>query len=133
MFDSVFPSKFEITLTIKLPDVVAAIVANNATLQQVLSKVSVIQSQGEKIMSAIGDFITASTTFMDTMEAGIDGIAGDVTGLKDDIAALQASLGESPTPEQIAAMQALTVRQTALATKTNDLDAQTPPKAPAQP
>ncbi len=79
-----------------------------------------------KIMSAISDFTAKVQAFFDRQDTAITDLQGDVKTLNDQIAALQASNG-AITPEDQAALDAITERASAVSDKLDALDQLTPP------
>jgi len=79
-----------------------------------------------KIMSAISDFTTKVQAFFDRQDKAITDLQDDVKTLNDQIAALQASNG-AITPEDQAALDAITERASTISDKLDALDALTPP------
>jgi len=112
--------------------------------KQLLSVISTINSMEKRIMSKITDFATAQTAFNARIGTAIDGVATSVSGLTDDVAALNAKILElqnsagQVTPEDQALIDELQVSGEALATRAEAasqalaaLDALTPPEVPA--
>ena len=112
--------------------------------KQLLSVISTINSMEKRIMSKITDFATAQTAFNARIGTAIDGVAASVSGLTDDVAALNAKILElqnsagQVTPEDQALIDELQVSGEALATRAEAasqalaaLDALTPPEVPA--
>ena len=83
-------------------------------------------------MSAISEFAAKQAAHNAAIDAGLDGIAGDVQGLKDLIAQLQTSPGTISAEDQ-ATLDALEAKAAATADKVAALDAATPPIAPPEP
>ena len=102
-----------------------------------------IEEIGNKIMSAISDFLSKQTAFdarqstaIDALVASIAGVSSDVDTLNAKITELQNSSG-GVTPEDQASINALQEQGEALSTKLEAvstalaaLDAQTPPAVP---
>jgi hypothetical protein len=101
-----------------------------------------LHAMEHRIMSKISEFAQRQAEFYRAQSEAVEGIvssvaglSGDLTSLKDQIAALQASPGVF-TPEDQAAMDkleadtgALTERLTSVSTELQKLDAMTPPVA----
>ncbi len=81
------------------------------------------------IMSAISDFAAKQDAHNDAIDTAITGLQGDVQGLKDEIAKLQASSG-TVTAEDQASLDRLETRAAAISDKLAALDALTPPVPP---
>lgn len=79
-------------------------------------------------MSALSDFITAMQSFQDRQSAALAGVAGDVTELKAQIAALIAA--GTLSPAELAAMQGIEAKAGTIADGLEAVDAQTPPTPP---
>lgn len=90
---------------------------------------TLITNMEERIMTKLDDYIAAQTAVNTQISTAVDGLVGDVQNLNDQIAALVAAQG-TPTPEQQAALDALTATGQAMADKLTALDAVTPPVAP---
>lgn len=80
-------------------------------------------------MSEVSDFVAAMKELQARQSAALEGIKGDVTGLKHSIDRLL----ERPTidPADVQALQELRANAEAAVAKMEALDAETPPKAPA--
>lgn len=85
-----------------------------------------ITQQGDTIMQAIQDFAAAQTATLKQIDDGLNALAGDVNNLDAQIAALTAQLGVL-SPEDQAALGAVTASSAALVAKVQALDALTPP------
>lgn len=83
----------------------------------------------EKIMSAISDFADKMKVHQDHVDAAVEGISGDLSGLKAQIAALQASAG-TITPADQKLLDDIEARTAAIHAKVDALDALTPPVVP---
>lgn len=92
--------------------------------------VAAIHTLERKVMSAISDFQTRVNAKLEAIGTGIDGIDGDVKFLKEQIAALQASVG-TVTPEDQAIIDAMEARIGTLADRVTAVDAETAPLTPA--
>lgn len=90
---------------------------------------STLETFRSAIMSKISEFADKVTAHNDKIDAALEGINGDVVGLKALIEQLQNSAGEV-TPEDQALLDQLEARLAALADKTAALDELTPPVAP---
>jgi uncharacterized protein YaaN involved in tellurite resistance len=99
-------------------------------LRDIVQRLTRIEAQGEKIMSAISDFAAKQKAFNATIDSAITGITGDVKTLNDKIAALQASAG-TVTPEDQALLDELEAAGNSLASRVTALDDLTPPTPPA--
>jgi len=77
-----------------------------------------------KIMSLISEFAAKQTEHNGKIDAAIDDLQGDLTYLKEQIAALQTD------PADAEALANLDVRATAIVEKLEALASQTPPKPP---
>jgi ABC-type transporter Mla subunit MlaD len=86
-------------------------------------------AQGERIMSAIGDFAVKQKGFNDRMDAALAGLASDVAILNATIAELQNTSG-AITPEDQALLDQLESWGDAFAAKLEALDSLTPPVPP---
>lgn len=77
----------------------------------------------------VQEFVSQIKPFLQRQSTAIDNVVGDVKTLNDKIAALQATQGQL-TPEDEALLADIQSIAGGLATKTEDLDAMTPPVAP---
>lgn len=89
-----------------------------------------INQQLQLIMSAISDFAAKQTAHNDAIDAAVSGLQDDIKALNDKIAELQTSTG-TITPEDQALLDGLEARGAAIADKLAALDALTPPVVPA--
>ncbi len=81
-------------------------------------------------MSAISDYAAKQAEHNKVIEDGLDGIAGDIAGLNEAIAKLQASQGTLSAEDQ-ALLDEADAKGKAIADRVSALDAQTPPAPPA--
>lgn len=102
---------------------------HHCDLQGVMDLLKQVFAQGVKIMSAISDFKAKQDAHNAVMDAAVDGLVTDVSGLKDQITTFQNSAGKI-TPEDQALLDAIEVRTGAIADKLAALDAETPPVVP---
>jgi hypothetical protein len=93
--------------------------------KELLDKIDQVARQ---IMSDISDASDAVHEAFDRVHTGLTGIAGDITDLKAQIAALPLT-----TPEDKAKLDAVVLRAQEIATRVTDLDAETPSTGPATP
>lgn len=85
----------------------------------------------QNLMSAVSEFATKQNAFNDQIDTAINGLVGDVSGLKDLIAQLQSTQG-TITPEDQALLDQIQARTEQIASRLTDLDNQTPPAVPAE-
>lgn len=81
------------------------------------------------VSPAIQKHFDTTTTYLDKIDKGIDGVSGDVTELNKLIAQLQSTQGQL-TPEDQTLLDQIEARGLAAGTKIEALDALTPPPAP---
>lgn len=81
------------------------------------------------LMSTIAEFAARQTAFNTRMDAGINGLAGDIAALAALIAQLQSAQG-TLTPEQQAVLDGLSAQSETLAARIEALDGITPPAPP---
>lgn len=79
-----------------------------------------IQQARKEIVGKIEDFAAAVQPALSQIDAGLSNLAGDIANLQKQISDLQAAAG-SLTPEQQAALDAISATATNLATKTKAL------------
>jgi hypothetical protein len=91
-------------------------------------KVDLFQERFKTFMSAFSDFVTAMQGFQDRQTAALAGVAADVKGLKDQVAALIAA--GTLSPADLAAAQGIEAKAQGIADGLEALDAETPPVAP---
>lgn len=128
MLDFIVPEKLSLTLTITgLAEALAAIPALDKKLTNLLQLSRLIFNQGEKLMSTVSDFNEKVTAHLNTIDAGIDGLSGDVAALKQQIADLQAS--ETLSQGDKDQLAAISTRLGAVSDRVAALDALTPPTA----
>lgn len=104
--------------------VVGTVVAEHA-----IAEFKKINHKLDETMSAISEFAAKQQAHNDKLDAGIDGVAGDIQVLKDLIAQLQNSAGQI-TPEDQATLDALEKKSGETADKVAALDELTPPPPP---
>lgn len=91
------------------------------------TKHDVIESE-KRLMKAVEDFAAAQTALLAKLGSAVDGVTGDVAGLKARIEELLAS--QDLTPEDKARLQGINDATQALADRLEALDAATPPVTP---
>lgn len=94
--------------------------------------VAQILKLGGRIMTVISDFAAAVQGHFDSVATAIDGLAGDVQGLKDMIEKLQNTPGVI-TPEDQALLDQIQARAQEISSRVIGLDAMTPPVPPVEP
>jgi hypothetical protein len=94
--------------------------------------VSRLNAIGVRIMTVISDFAATVQSHFDSVATSIDGLSGDVQGLKDMIETLQNTPG-AITPEDQALLDQIQSRAEEIASRIVTLDAMTPPAPPAEP
>jgi cob(I)alamin adenosyltransferase len=87
---------------------------------------------GNKLMSAISDFVTKQNAVNDQIDAAVTGLTSDIKNLSDQITQLQNSPG-TITPADQALLDGIEARTKTIADKLTALDAVTPPVAPPTP
>lgn len=93
--------------------------------------VSFLTQFRSEVMSAISDFADKMSAHNAKVDAAVDGLVADIGGLKDQIAALQASQGQI-TAEDQALLDSIEQRAATIASNLEALDALTPPVVPNQ-
>lgn len=93
------------------------------------SELNKITKQIKHMATAIADFAAAQDAFNTRLDAAIDGLAGDIKTLNDEIAALQTSSG-TITPEDQATLDRLEANAKSATEKLEALDSLTPPTVP---
>lgn len=84
------------------------------------------------IMTKISEFNDAVQQSFANISAAVTGIQGDVTSLKDQVAALQEAVKDTITTEDKALLDGIVQQAAALALKVEALDGLTPPAAPPE-
>lgn len=74
-------------------------------------------------------FIKAQDEYNASNAAAVTGLTGDIDGLKSEIQTLRDSLGDTPTPEQLASLDRLDANARDFAARLANLDSLTPPAA----
>ena len=92
-------------------------------------KLCLLIQLGEKIMTAISDFVLAQNKFNDEMDLSITALQDDIKNLNDTIVKLQTSSGQV-TPEDQKSLDDLQQKGQVMADKLTALDALTPPVPP---
>lgn len=80
-------------------------------------------------MSAVSDFAAKQKAFNEKIDVAVDGIVGDVKFLKDKIVELQNTPGPISAEDQ-ALLDEIEAKTSAIVTKLDALDAETPPTPP---
>lgn len=93
-------------------------------IDQAIALLRSVSEQTGQIMSAISDFAAKVNTAFDAVGTAVDGVAGDVQFLKDEIAKLQNTPGPISAEDQ-ATLDGLQARADALTSKVQALDALT--------
>lgn len=75
-------------------------------IKEFIKKLFKLNTQGDKIMSAISDFAAAQNEYNDKLEASLKGLGEDVNGLKAEIEKLNANPG-ALSPEDKASLEGL--------------------------
>lgn len=101
-----------------------------STEERTLCLLETIDRRTKKLMSIISDYIAKQEAWNGRIATGLDGISTDVDALNAKITELQNS-PDAVTPADQARIDALVTAGEALATRVEGLDAQHPPKAPA--
>ena len=81
-------------------------------------------------MSKIQDFEAHMNAFFDRQDVAVADLAGDVDGLKAEIAKLKDLLGAEVSPEVAAVLDAVEARASGMTDKVEALDNLTPPVVP---
>jgi peptidoglycan hydrolase CwlO-like protein len=100
--------------------------------EDIFKSLAQLSKQQGNTMTAISDFAVAQAAHNARLEASLTGIGDDIAALNAKIAELQATPG-AITPEDQALLDDLQAKGEALATRFEEADALTPPAVPVDP